>query len=381
MKVLFLQEQPCIRSFKYAKGLLSLTNEFELFFAYRGKTLNGIYGHGDELFEDWFRIEGDLISSIETIAGNVRPDIIHCHNGPDTLTVAAIQALGGSVPIIHDIHDLLSLRTTIYDDGLDRGELDRDRTLEEERLAIEESDGLIAVSPAILEIVRDRYQLNADRQLVFPNLVVGEMVPVSLGRKLSDADGRTHLVYEGHLDQGRSGGHYDLFDIFTAIASRGLNIHIYPSWDNGLYRKLAEKNDFIHYHESLQPIELMSELTHYDFGWAGFNTKRNKSHADTVLANKMVEYLAAGVPVISFPHRSQKKFIEEHGVGIIIERVDELPGRIKDPSVVDLKSRVIENRFSFTVENSIDEVVKFYHKIAKVCQAGQRLSAQKRRYR
>jgi glycosyltransferase involved in cell wall biosynthesis len=381
LKILFVQEQPCIRSFKYAKGLLSLTDELELSFAYRGKTLNGIYGHGDELFEDWFRIEGDLISSIEKIAGRFSPDIIHCHNGPDTLTVAAIQALGGSVPVIHDIHDLLSLRTTIYDDGLDRGALDRDRTLEEERLAIEESDGVIAVSPAILEIARDRYELTDNRQLVFPNLVVREMVPAFLGRKLSEADGQIHLVYEGHLDQGRSGGHYDLFDIFKAIASHGLNIHIYPSWDNGLYRKLSEENDLIHYHESLRTIELMSELTRYDFGWAGFNTTRNKTHADTVLANKMVEYLAAGIPVVSFPHRSQKKFIEEHGVGIIIEQVNELPGKIETPSVADLKSRVIEKRFSFTVENSIENVVKFYQKIARGSQARQQQTAQKRRYR
>jgi len=86
----------------------------------------------------------------------------------------------------------------------------------------------------------------------------------------------------------------------------------------------------------------------------------NRTHTDTVLANKMVEYLAAGIPVISFPHRAQKTFIEDHGVGIIIEGIDELPARIEAPAVEDLKIRVIEKRFSFTVESEIQRVIQFY---------------------
>ena len=57
MNILFVQQQPCIRALKYAKGLKAYMPEIKLNFAYIGKTLSEIYGHGDELFEAWFPIE------------------------------------------------------------------------------------------------------------------------------------------------------------------------------------------------------------------------------------------------------------------------------------------------------------------------------------
>ena len=43
MRVLFLQQQPCVRALKYAVGL---EGEVELGFAYRGRTLSDLYGAG-----------------------------------------------------------------------------------------------------------------------------------------------------------------------------------------------------------------------------------------------------------------------------------------------------------------------------------------------
>ncbi|MFQ6103222.1 MAG: glycosyltransferase [Candidatus Glassbacteria bacterium] len=363
MRILYLQEQPCIRTLKYAKGFKSYSSEIELYFAYTGKTLSEFYGHGDELFDGWFRIGKDTASSIKSIANELKPDLLHCHNGPDTLTVACIHYLGKEFPIVHDIHDLLSLRSTIYEDGLERREIDHGEICREEKIAIENSDGIITVSPAILEIAQKKYSPNSRLNLIFPNLVIGEMVPATLSDKLSQNDGQMHIVYEGHLDQKRSGGHYDLFDTFRVITEQGINIHIYPSQENELYRELARSSGLIHYHGSLKPDQLMGELTRYDYGWSGFNTTKNRLHADTVLPNKTIEYIAAGLPVISFPHRAQKRFIEENDVGIIIEDLSELSARLKSKAVKQMKRFVKEKRFDFTVENSIDRVYSFYQEI------------------
>ena len=51
MRVLFLQQQPCVRAMKYAVGLRRARST--LGFAYRGRTLSELYGAGDELFEGW----------------------------------------------------------------------------------------------------------------------------------------------------------------------------------------------------------------------------------------------------------------------------------------------------------------------------------------
>lgn len=152
MKILFLQEQPCIRSLKYAIGLKARQNDVKLYFGYRGSTLSEFYGYGNEFFDVWHKVNGDLERGIDLIVHRVKPDLIHCHNAPDALTVASINILKDDIPIIHDVHDLLSLRKTEYDDGLSREKTASDRIKHEERTAIEGSDGLITVSEAIIEI-------------------------------------------------------------------------------------------------------------------------------------------------------------------------------------------------------------------------------------
>jgi hypothetical protein len=38
-------------------------------------------------------------------------------NLPDRLTVVALEAMGGAVPVVRDVHDLQSLCRTPYEDG------------------------------------------------------------------------------------------------------------------------------------------------------------------------------------------------------------------------------------------------------------------------
>jgi hypothetical protein len=189
------------------------------------------------------------------------------------------------------------------------------------------------------------------------------MLPVTDFKKLSVEDGMIHMVYEGHLDEKRNGGHYDLFDIFRRIARQGINIHIYPSRDNLLYRDFSKNESFIHYHDTVRPARLMRELTKYDFGWAGFNSSRNNLHTDTVIANKTMEYIAAGIPVVSLPHKSQKLFIEQNCVGIVIDDISELSQKLGSRDFEDAKKNVLEKRYSFTIEKQIGKLYGFYKKI------------------
>jgi len=363
LKILFLEDQPCIRAFKYAKGLKAFSSDIELYFGYRGLSLDEFYGHGDELFDGWLKINGDDTQTLKSIVQKVNPDIIHSHNGPDSLTVISVHSFKNSIPIVHDIHDLMSIRNTAYDDGFDREDVSPSSIKHEEKIAIEESDAIITVSKTILDIAYQKYNLDGKANLVFPNYAVHEMIPQNLKEKLSSSDGMIHFVYQGHLDGERSGGHYDLHDIFQKISKQGIHIHIYPSRENSFYCKLAEKDPFIHYHGSHPPRVLMTEITQYDFGWSGFNISKNKDHVDTVLANKTIEYIAAGLPVISFPHKAQKHFIEKYGVGIIINNLNNLFKALTSKSTKKVKKRVLDHRYAFTVENQIREIYQFYENI------------------
>src|SRR3954465_825368 len=112
MRVLFLQQQPCVRAMKYAVGL---SGGVTLGFAYRGRTLSELYGAGDELFEAWYPLGEDPAAALPEIVGAFAPGVIHSHNLPDELTVLALDTV--DVPVIHDVHDMQSLRRTPYEDG------------------------------------------------------------------------------------------------------------------------------------------------------------------------------------------------------------------------------------------------------------------------
>ena len=64
MRVLFLQQQPCMRALKYAVALRSAIPRIQLGFAYQGKTLSEWYGSGDELFERWWDLGAEPIKGL-----------------------------------------------------------------------------------------------------------------------------------------------------------------------------------------------------------------------------------------------------------------------------------------------------------------------------
>jgi glycosyltransferase involved in cell wall biosynthesis len=355
MRVLFLQQQPCIRALKEAVGLRGAMPDLQLGFAYRGKTLSEFYGSGDELFDRWWRLEeleADLVAVIDEFA----PDVVHCHNLPDQLTVLACEIVGGRIPVVHDVHDLQSLRSTPYEDGF--GEPDDPLALE--RAAVEGATALVLVSEPMREEVAARYRLPSNVE-VFPNYVLRRDLPVELPPHDDGATVVPSIVYQGTLSV--NGGHYDLRDAFTAIVKAGFPLHVHPSRDAPEYRALADGLPGMYVHEPVDPATLLATLPRYDLGWAGFNTARNAAHLDTVLPNKLFEYLGCGLPVLTLGHRALADFLAEEGVGASLSSLDDLVGQVAALDLPALRRRVAETRGDFTVEGAIDRIVGLYREV------------------
>ena len=229
MRVLFLHQQPCIRALKYAVGLRSARPGLTLGFAYRGRSLTEFYGSGDELFYRWWRLGPDLPGDLRRVAAEFRPNLIHSHNLPDLLTVLALEHT--AVPVIHDVHDMHSLRSTPYEDGFpDPGDAD-----ELERLAVEGSAALITVSDVLLAELAARYELPPHTR-VFANYALARDLPPELPPPERRGGDVPRLVYQGTLSD--SGGHYDLHGIFAAIAAQGIKLDVYPARELASYRTL-----------------------------------------------------------------------------------------------------------------------------------------------
>jgi glycosyltransferase involved in cell wall biosynthesis len=354
MRVLFLQQQPCIRTLKYAAGLRTFVPSLQLGFACRGRTLSGFYGTGDELFDRWWPLTDDPLSEIRDVIAEFSPDLIHSHNLPDELTVLAQQVTDGRIPVIHDIHDFASLRRTPYRDGFPPPE---DPTALEQR-AVEGSAAVITVSDVLLAEIAARYRL-PERTLVFANYAIGASLPAECPPWNRPRGGAWRLVYQGTLFV--DGGHYDLRDIFRTLVRGGIELHVYPARAAPAYQAL----DGVCCHDKLDPHALLGVLPKYDYGWAGFNAARNSAHLDTVLPNKLFEYLGCGLPVLTLRHRALERFVREHGVGLVLEDVDDLAAQLDAVDLPALRRQVIALRRELTVERNIHRVVDLYEALAR----------------
>lgn len=353
MRVLFLQRQPCIRAMKYGVALRAAHPEIELGFAYQGLTLTGWYGVGDELFANWWRLpRRDPSAAIEEVVDEFRPDLIHSHNLPDLLTVLALEVVDDRVPVVHDVHDMQSLRSTPYEDGFD----DPDDPAALESAAVEGCAALVAVSQEMLDAIHERHRAPG-RAMLFANY--------ALARDLA-ADAPPHpprpgplrVVYQGSLSA--NGSHYDLRGAFAGIAAAGMTLDVYPNREAPEYHELAARTPGMRVMGTLAPADLLRALPAYDVGWAGFNGGLNGAHLDTALPNKAFEYLASGLPIVAGPHRALAGLVRRHGVGVVVRDPAELPAAIAAEGLDRLRARVASQRHRFTVEGHIESLVELY---------------------
>jgi glycosyltransferase involved in cell wall biosynthesis len=357
IRVLFLQQQPCIRALKYAVGLRSTLGSIKLGFAYQGKTLSGWYGSGDELFDRWWDLGSEPRKGLAAAARTFRPDLIHSHNLPDSLTAIALELFAGHVPVVNDIHDLQSLRRTPYEHGFPEPR----EPLALERLVVEGCSALVTVSEELLEEIHVRYRVTAPT-LTFANYALRRDLPPVLPAPERRNGHPPRVVYQGTVST--NGGHYDLRGIFEAIVGEGLALDVYPSRNAPAYAELARRLPGLHVQATLPPPLLLAELPKYDFGWAGFNSALNGAHLDTCLPNKAYEYIGCGLPVLTLGHRALAQLVGDGSLGLSLATLDDLLGQLSALDLVELRRRIAAARLELTVEANIDRLVELYEAVA-----------------
>lgn len=339
LNILFVQEAPCIRNYKMATALRSRGHRVSL--AYTKARLSQMYKSlSDDVYNECIQLKSH--PHLWDISKNY--DIVHCHNEPDVLTVSA---LAGDTPVVHDAHDLISLRHP-----------GNENVAFFEGIANRGAAGRVHPTHYQAEEAKRLYGFEGPT-LIFHNYVSEADLPKRFLPKLSEQDGQVHIVYEGGT--GRN-NHRDFSSLFIELDSQGINIHIYPAHYNDELAHLFSEYDNIHYYQPVSPKRIMEEMTQYDFGIIPFNIEKgNKRFLDLSFANKLFEYLAAGLPVITSHLKAYINYFKKNPVGLTFQKAEDIIEAI--PNLQRIAKTVDFNQQVYSFEREIGRMEGFYYKL------------------
>ena len=112
-------------------------------------------------------------------------------------------------------------------------------------------------------------------------------------------------------------------------------------------------------HDPLNVDKLIKALGRHDWGLVG--NLRPHTEWKNALPNKLFEYMAGCVPIVSMHAEECSKIVDEYGVGITVESVEELASRWKEHR--DCRANVIKHRLSFAMDNHIHHLEKLYAQV------------------
>jgi len=346
LNILFYQPSPCIRNRKQAAALRHKGHRVTL--AYSVATLEQVYGiPDDEVYSATVKVPSPY--NLWEIMNDY--DLLHIHNEPDIQTVQALENPARAVPLVHDTHDLMTHKNS-------GNAILMPYALYMEHKANAYSDGRVYATAGQLIYALQQYRIDTAASLVLMNFTSQDDLPDKRLPKLSETHGGFHIVYQGGISA--NGSHRDYRELFQQIAALKLHIHIYPVFECAEYQQLDRHNKYIHYHEKTRPDELLTQLTQFDAGIICFNIlhERQRPAVDLAVPNKLFEYMAAGLPVISKDLKTLHSLIDQYQCGIIFETAQDIKDQLDT-----LKAVKITEDHRVVMEDHIAKLVGFYRSV------------------
>lgn len=336
MNVLFIQNQLCSRGWKEARVLGEEGIDISLL------ELGSPSENKDHsIFKESFTIpiEPDIGSMVKGRARIVRElkrivkqgtyDLVHVHNEPDNLGVLVKKNL--SVPLVHDIHDLVSLKPITWASGPKRWAIRR-MVNSWEKYVCKKADGILSTSKLMMDHIRKEYR--PKRIDYVENKPVRED-DLKVQPKIDD--GKVHMVYPGGISLEPEGNRY-LWPMFEKICSSGVEVHLYPSVfetsQREAVRKKCSRIPNLHYHLPVAQDKVIHEISKYHYGLVLFSGFTKNILMAT--SNRVFEYQIAGLPVITNDVGLIGDYVKKKGCGEVIGDVNEIEGIIKGKRDYDL---------------------------------------------
>lgn len=353
LNIVMVSGHACIRCQKEAIPLIE-----------RGHKVHMVAGKIPSFYEQYasFMLCADVGQYIEAIKLHVnsgKVDVFHCQNEPSWF-VSAIKEVCDHIPVILDVHDSYLARSTREEAtaALDKGEK-HVRVVTEERNNFQLADALVFPGDDFREVVTSEFRLDQ------PCLTLPSYVPARFF-KYQTRDWHGGLVYEGKVNlpsesKGYNSGfaYCDYTEVADQTDKLGMDFHLYAGRKDEKFREhYSRAHTFVH--EPLDYENLLDNVSRHDWGLVGNTTKTREWQV--AMPNKLFEYLATGVPVVSMNADNCSRFVEATGVGIVAESPDELAARWGEHR--DRRKKVFRERQGWSMNAHIHELEGFYRAVA-----------------
>lgn len=269
----------------------------------------------------------------------LQPDIIHIHDRPHQLASDVIRANLG-VPVVNDVHDMDSLLRMPMGEPM------------HEPFSLQHADGLVFVSEPYRQYAEKWYG-PLPPSIVVPSMVCESLMPEKRRPRVGAA------CWEGGLyvhEPGDPRRYIDQRDIAARLVGIGQSVFLHSA-PNG-------------YPENVQPynatgaivfapvpyVPLLAILTSYDWLWYGQVEDSEQIHS--TLPNKLFDAVAAGLPVVVIKAREAGRYVEEHELGISIERPEQV--RMHKDRLEQLREEMWTRRKRFTREKAVLPLLELY---------------------
>lgn len=249
------------------------------------------------------------------------------------------------------------------------------RTMEAEKFCLQHADGLCS-RYVCMEYLEDAGYEICKKRIYFIDCC-NDSANMNLSRK-SDKDA-LHLVFAGSLFSGKEykTGKFGRFLEFGILCKDNkVHLHLYPvQYDESKlyeYIEMEKVNPYFHLHHPVSAQELAQELSQYDYGvdsvqmgaleYAEKIGSWNKEGCIYSSANKLYDYLDAGLPIVAALPVKQAEMFEQDGV--LIRKYDEdVDFEELRQKRDEMKKRVVEVQKKYSVSNQIFALIEFYNNL------------------
>ncbi|PKW27218.1 glycosyltransferase involved in cell wall biosynthesis [Phycicoccus duodecadis] len=248
-------------------------------------------------------------------------DVLHAHDihlvGVASRAVARRRAAGRPAAWVYDAHEYVA-GLSLYGGRTKRK---RAAYLDLESEYVHDADAVVTVTPALAETLQERYDLPELPTVVMNSPVLGagsRPVETTIREACGLAPDQPLAVYSGGVTTARG--------VDTAVRALPLlpDVHLavvcVPHKEIRSAKVLSDLaaelgvSDRLHLLDPVRPEEVSAFVATADVGLLPF--LHFGSH-EVALANKLFEYLYAGLPVLASDCRAQKEFVEEYRVGAV----------------------------------------------------------------